>query len=1067
MNQRVKVKLTYTISAIIFSLSLLLGNLPFRVGATSSSAWFSSNSPTVTQLESGMASIPTNSDGQPCEYMSIKTKKRTVYSNSENWSSQCVRTMPYGFETLSSYLQIGDVAGPLQDINNRNTLIPIPNTNTILSLTSGQYGLSRLSFNYDFTQHLTTAVGGSILAPTGTISYQINTSPQDPISDIAGHQLNLNYNTMAFSSNGKYLVVDDPGIGLLRIDLQSHLVTPFGNSFYYFNGNYNAAGFLAISDDGKMVALSAPGQNRLEMYDMDTCGTVPATISGPVSCDMKNLWPTWSSAAPGTNAASNIRFADNDTLYAYTHLPSMGYTKYALTSYGHTITTQQYLALGDSFSAGEGAYSYELGTDTSNNKCHLSTKSYPYRIATLQNYTSFHSIACSGATSKDITGHAQYPTQPTPNSLGSWMPGLTSQVNKVLTSQPNIITIGIGGNDIGFRQKLTECVKPGTCFNSYDARVGLVDEIDNEYNKLVATYSSVKDTAKSTSKIYAIGYPHIADSSGSCADNVHLNSEEISLSNTLIDHLNYAIQQAALSSGIAYVNVSDAFNGRRLCDGSANNLAMNGLTYGQEILHVIGAESFHPNSLGQKYLQSAISSATSNFTIYAPGATSSAVQPSRSSATAQALLGPYTTPDNNPINVPIVDSQIPDTGYKSSGLSFTVNQNDSTFKPNTPYTVTLHSTPIVLGTFTTDSQGNLAVTAAIPSSVDNGLHTLDITGTNVAEQPVDVYQSIAVGNTPNDFDGDGNVDSTHSCVLTAPSNHDVDQDGVDDACDDTIGRAPSDISQLYRARQGNPANGESANDIYLERNVALASSMLGITDYDADGDGWSLIGITAASQAASLANIKVNDIGLTENTYDEYVPVISARSQDNGCITLTSASLAAITSSSSTLLTTTSINSDTCRIEAPDSDVDNNSIPDNTQTLYRLRNGSPALGESSSDVFIERNIAAGEAALGLSDYDDDSDGWAKIAQFNSTYTYTKIGLLDTSTSTIIADGSAAFTLGLLSQYTQQQRRAIVPVIAMTDGDSCHDYVPDNLDFVASGQARTVDLLSTNPLSCTN
>jgi len=973
--------------------------------------------------------------------------------------------MPYGFETISSYLQIGDVAGPLQDINNKNALIPIPNTNTILSLTSGQYGLSRLSFNYNFTQHLTTTVGGSPLTPTGTVSYQINTPLQDPLSDTAGHQLNLNYNTMAFSSNGKYLVVDDPGVGLLRINLQSHVVTPFGSSFYYFNGNYNLAGFLAISDDGRMVALSSPGQNRLEMYDMDTCGTVPATISGPVSCDMKNLWPTWSSSGPGTNAATNIRFADDDTLYAYTHLPSVGYTKYALTSYGHAVTTQQYLALGDSFSSGEGAYSYELGTDTSNNKCHLSTKSYSYRIATSQNYTNFHSIACSGATSKDITGHAQYPIQPTPNSLGDWMPGLTSQVNKVLTSQPNIITIGIGGNDIGFKQKLTECVKPGTCFNSYDARIGLIDEIDNEYNKLVATYSSVGDAAKSTTKIYAIGYPHIADSSGSCADNVHLNSEEISLSNTLIDHLNYTIQQAALSSGVAYVDVSTAFNGHELCDGSTSNLAMNGLTYGQEVLHVIGSESFHPNSLGQKYLQSAISSATSNFTIYAPGVSSSAVQPSRNSTTAQSLLGPYTTSDNNPISVPILDNQIPDTGYKNTGLDFTISQNDSTFKPNASYTVTLHSTPTILGTFTTDSQGNLTVTAAIPSGVDNGLHTLDITGTNVAEQPVDVYQAIAIGNVPNDFNGDGSADSAASCVLTGPSNHDIDQDGVDDACDDTIGRAPSDISQLYRARQGNPANGESADDIYLERNVALASSMLGVTDYDANADGWSLIGVTTTSQQAPLASIKVNDIGLTENTYDEYVPVISARSPNNGCITLTPSSLVAVTTTSSTSLTTTSTNSDTCRTEPSDSDVDSDSIPDNVQALYRLRTGNPALGESSSDIFIERNITASEATLGLSDYDDNSDGWAKIGQFNSTSTYAKIGLLDTSTNSIITNRSAAFTISLLGQYTQQQRRTIAPIIAMTDGINCYNYIPDDLGFVASYQTRTASLLSTNLLDC--
>lgn len=605
----------------------------------------------------------------------------------------------------------------------------------------------------------------------------------------------------------------------------------------------------------------------------------------------------------------------------------------------------------------------------------------------------------------------------------------------------------------------------GTCFSSYDARVGLIDEIDNEYSKLVVTYSSVKSAAKSSAKIYAIGYPHIADNAGSCADNVHLNSEEITLSNALIDHLNYAIQQATLSAGVAYVDVTNAFSGHQLCDGGTSNLAVNGLTYGQEVLHMAGAESFHPDALGQKYLQNAIQTATGNFTTYSVGNSSSAVQPSRISTTAQSLLGPYRTADSNTISMPLLSNQIPDTGYKSNGLNFTVAQNESTLKPNTSYTVTLHSTPTNLGTFTTDADGNLTVSASIPSSVDNGIHTLDITGTNVAGQPVDLYQSIAVGSTPSDFDGDGNTDSAATCTLVTPSGHDIDQDGIDDACDSIIGRSPTDVNQLYRARQGETARGESPSDIYLERNASLAASMLGVTDADPDADDWSLVGLTSSSQEAALANIKVSDIGLTENTYDEYVPVISARSNTDGCIELSPTSLAVVTSSSSAELTTTATDSNTCRSADPSADVDSDSTPDNTQTLYRFRVGNPALGEPSNDLYIERNNNAGEAALGTSDYDDTGDGWSKVATFSSAASYVKIGLFDPASATVIADGSAAFTTSLLAQYTQQQRRGIIPIIALSDGTTCYNYQPDSLGFVGLGQTRTATRLTTNVLDC--
>lgn len=341
-------------SALIFGLSLLLTNIPIKVGATSSSAWFSANSPTVTQLASGMASIPSRAEGQPCQNMSIKTKKRTLFSNSETWSSQCAMIEPYGFETASSYLQIGDVAGPLKDANFSNALIPIPNSNNILSMSTNASGNMFLSFNYNYTTHLTATSGGSPLTPDGTISYQINTLPQDTIKDTDGHTLALNYNSMNFSSNGKYLVADAPGISLLRIDLQTHAVLPFGNPFYYYSGISNG-GKLSISDDGRMVVATSQYGSRFQIYDLDTCGSAPSTITRPVSCDTKDLWSTWSSSSAGSYLPANLSFTDDDTLFGYTHPSSAtGYIQYAMTSYGHGITTQQYLALGDSFSSGEG-----------------------------------------------------------------------------------------------------------------------------------------------------------------------------------------------------------------------------------------------------------------------------------------------------------------------------------------------------------------------------------------------------------------------------------------------------------------------------------------------------------------------------------------------------------------------------------------------------------------------------------------------------------------------------------------------------------------------------------------
>jgi len=856
------------------------------------------------------------------------------------------------------------------------------------------------------------------------------------------------------------MVIDAPYLSLVRVDTATGVVTPFGSSFNYSNGNVNAAGQVAISDDGNIVAVS--GQSRFQVYDLSTCASVPSTITGPVSCSVRDLYSFW----PSGSALSGMNFVDDDTLTAYIHVPNtITYTKYAVTSYGHSITTQQYLALGDSYSSGEGAYDYELGTDTSDNKCHLSTSSYPYRIASSLSYSAFHSVACSGAQSKNIIGTVQYPTVPTPNSLGSWMPGITDQLQKVELSNPDVITVGIGGNDIGFKNIISNCVGSGTCYNSYDKRTALVDSIDNEYTKLSTDFSTIKSVSKSTAKIYAVGYPQVVDpSGGSCASNVRLNAEEISLANQLVAHLNYVVKQAATAAGVQYVDVSGAFSGHELCDLGTNNLAMNGLTLGQEVHHIVGAESYHPNQLGQYYLKQQILASTSNFSTYTPGTPSSAVTPNRSSTTAQALLGSYTAGDNNPIYLPIVLADaIPDTAYKAGGLSFTLAQTLSSLKPSTTYPVSIDGGSTSLGSFTTDSNGNLSVSAAIPNSVSNGVHTIDVMGTNVAGQAVDVTQTTAIGQAQGSFTG--STDSPSDCVLVSDSPIDTDQNGVDDACQGVIGRSPTDINNLYAAHQGVTSSGEDSAKVYLERNVSLAQSMLGITDYDPGNTGWSLVGVADASQLGNVANLKINDTGLTPNAYDEYVSMLSIRSSSSGCLQITPGSLAAVTSTSSKSMTVVATNTATCRTAAAAADTDSDGIPDNQQTLYRLRAGDTSLGESSSDLYIERNVNASEAALGITDFSDNNNSWSKIATFSSAYTYSNIGLWDSSANTLLTTGSAAFTSAILGNHSSAQLRTIVPVIAMTDGTNCYNYTPDDLSFVAQGQSRAASLLATNVLSC--
>jgi lysophospholipase L1-like esterase len=122
-----------------------------------------------------------------------------------------------------------------------------------------------------------------------------------------------------------------------------------------------------------------------------------------------------------------------------------------------------YIALGDSYSSGEGNFPFLSGTDTSkgqpNNKCHRSTFSYPFQLNLDLGYFasrfSFH--ACSGAVIRDMfrpnsAGNIDLTTGLTEPRQLSWLSGDVGQ-------NASLVTLTIGGNDAHFSDVMTTCVE--------------------------------------------------------------------------------------------------------------------------------------------------------------------------------------------------------------------------------------------------------------------------------------------------------------------------------------------------------------------------------------------------------------------------------------------------------------------------------------------------------------------------------------------------------------------------------------------------------------------------------
>jgi lysophospholipase L1-like esterase len=228
------------------------------------------------------------------------------------------------------------------------------------------------------------------------------------------------------------------------------------------------------------------------------------------------------------------------------------------------------LALGDSYSSGQGGGSYEPGG------CSRSANAWPRRLAALMHLEVQPSLACSGARVADVTG---------------------GQIGRI-TGEPAVITLTIGGNDAGFSRVLRNCVL-GDCVKRYakpsgDLLEAAVAELEP---RLPGVYRRVRAKAPKA-RLIVIGYPRpfpradAAHPVGNCAAGRRITAREAGYLNARLESLNAAIARAAKAAGATYVDVTDAFDGAELrCGGPT---FVNRVRLSSRLLPA----SLHPNAAG-------------------------------------------------------------------------------------------------------------------------------------------------------------------------------------------------------------------------------------------------------------------------------------------------------------------------------------------------------------------------------------------------------------------------------------------------------------------------------------
>lgn len=253
-----------------------------------------------------------------------------------------------------------------------------------------------------------------------------------------------------------------------------------------------------------------------------------------------------------------------------------------------------YVALGDSYSAGEGAFDYQPGTDQDDNRCHRSDHAYGQQVYDGGHFAGdFHFGACSGGVVEDYFG---------PNQGNQGEPPQREHI----TDDTSLITISMGGNDFGFADVLSHCMFHNCATEDYRGQLEAV--IAAEAAQLVEMYRDMRERAGDDARIIVVGYPHLFDVNGGHGLSLSspIRAAERRFLNEVTDLANQAIQDsiAQADANVEFVDIRDVFAGHEVgtADPWIHDLSLK-WDWGNT-----GPDpaSFHPTRAGQDAIRDAV-----------------------------------------------------------------------------------------------------------------------------------------------------------------------------------------------------------------------------------------------------------------------------------------------------------------------------------------------------------------------------------------------------------------------------------------------------------------------------
>jgi lysophospholipase L1-like esterase len=262
-----------------------------------------------------------------------------------------------------------------------------------------------------------------------------------------------------------------------------------------------------------------------------------------------------------------------------------------------------YVALGDSYTAAPGVTD-PTGTPAG---CDRSTGNYPALVAAELGIKAgdFRDVSCSGATTTDLTA-----AQKTDD-------GTNSPQLRALSSDTRLVTIGIGGNDIGFSSMIKRCVGMGALYQLTGSGKYFTEDspcrreyvngdsdkvkqkISTAGDRLTRVLTEVKRRAPEA-RVYVVSYPAILPSdSADCGREMSLAPGDVTFLREKEQQLNTMLRQRASEAGVGYVDTYTPSADHNAC-------AAKDTRWIEPLVPENPAAPVHPNARGERGMADAV-----------------------------------------------------------------------------------------------------------------------------------------------------------------------------------------------------------------------------------------------------------------------------------------------------------------------------------------------------------------------------------------------------------------------------------------------------------------------------